>query len=217
MRTELTTSDITEAKLFTFVASPFLSDYGADVREESNTQVSHYLHMENFPLKLKKLLTQSTTISTSVTVPLSFLQDAASLYDFCPEFRDSLIVALLKASINRTMGNGKKVFNEKVINFYRFVKTFSPQAAEVVSAKIRGPGQRWVLRINNSEVQDCIFDVTHDTLVAIMKKTAVTSAVGPGVPVNFYLAINETKSAKVLEVSASHKAIIGRAFPNHAE
>ena len=84
LRTELTTSDITEAKLFTFVASPFLSDYGADVREESNTQVSHYLHMENFPLKLKKVLTQSCTISTSIPSPSSFLKDAVNIYDFFP-------------------------------------------------------------------------------------------------------------------------------------
>ena len=30
--TELTTSDLTEAKSFTFVASQFLSDYGVDIR-----------------------------------------------------------------------------------------------------------------------------------------------------------------------------------------
>ena len=107
------------------------------------------------------------------------------------------------------------MFDEKVINFYRFVQTFSPQAAEVVSANLRGPDQRWVRKINNSEVQDCIFDVTHDMLVARMKKLAEASSVGPGVLVTFSLAIDATKVEKVLEVSASHKAIISSAFPNH--
>ena len=79
-----------------------------------------------------------------------------------------LIVALLKASINRTMGNGIKVFNEKVIIIYRFVQTFSPRAEEVVSSNIIGTDQSWVQKPNNSEVQDFIFDVKHDMLVARM-------------------------------------------------
>ena len=54
LRTELTTSDLTEAKLFTVVETQFLSDYGVDLREESKTQVSYYPYMGNFPLKLKK-------------------------------------------------------------------------------------------------------------------------------------------------------------------
>ena len=67
-------------------------------------------------------------------------------------FFDSLIFSLLKASINRTMGNRNEVFDENVINFYRFVQTISPRVAEVVSDNLRGPGQRWVWRLNNSAV-----------------------------------------------------------------
>ena len=55
------------------------------------------------------------------------------------------------------MVNKNKVFDEKVINVYRFVQTFSPRAAEVVSENLRGPGQRWVRKLNYIEVQDCIF------------------------------------------------------------
>ena len=97
--------------------------------------------MENLPLKLKKVLTQSITISASILGPESLLQDSASLYDLCIKFPDSFIAALLKAYINRTMGNGNKVFDEKVIIFYCFVKKSSPRAAEVVSANLRGPDQ----------------------------------------------------------------------------
>ena len=39
LRTELTTSDLTEAKSLTFVASNFLSNYGVDLMEEAKTQV----------------------------------------------------------------------------------------------------------------------------------------------------------------------------------
>ena len=95
-----------------------------------------------------------------------------------------MIVALLKAPINRTR----------------------------VSANLRGPGQRWVRRINNSEAQDCIFDVTNDVLVEIMKKADTASAVGPGVPVTFSLEIDATN---FFEVSDSYKEIIGGAFPNY--
>ena len=84
LRTELKNSDITEDESFTFVVCQLLSDYGVDVREQAKTQVSYYLHMEKFPPKLKNLLTQSSTIYTSVPGPSSFLQDATSLYASCP-------------------------------------------------------------------------------------------------------------------------------------
>ena len=213
--TELTNSYLSEAKSFAFFGSQFLSDYGADLREEAKTQVSYYLHMENFPPKLKTELTQSSTIYTSVPGPSSFPQGAASLYESCPEFCDYLIVDMLKATINRTMGNGNEAFDEKVIIFYRFVQIFIPRAAEVVYANIRGPDQCWVQRLNNSEVQDCIFDVTHDMLLARTKKAAAANTVGPGAPVTFYLAIDATKVEKVLDMSASQRAIIGGTLPNH--
>ena len=55
-------------------------------------------------------------------------------------------------------------------------------------------------RLNNSEVQYCIFDVTHNVLVARMKKAAAASSVGPGVQVTFSLEIDATKVEKVLNV-----------------
>ena len=48
-----------------------------------------------------------------------------------------MLVALLKVYINRTMGNGNKSFNEKVINFYSFVQIFSLRAAEVVYENLK--------------------------------------------------------------------------------
>ena len=102
----MSNSDITEVNSFTSVASRYFSDYGFDLREEAKNQASYYLHMENLPLKLKKALTQSSTISTSVPGSVSLLKDAASLYESFTEFRDYLIVALLNESINITMGNG---------------------------------------------------------------------------------------------------------------
>ena len=63
-----------------------------------------------------------------------------------------MIVALLKATINRTILNGNEAFDDKVIDFYHFLQTFSPRVAEVASTNLRGPRQGWVRRINNSEV-----------------------------------------------------------------
>ena len=85
----------------------------------------------------------------------------------------------------------------------------------MVFPNIKLPGQRWVWRLHDSEVQDCIFDVTHDVSVARMKEAAAASAIGLGVPDNFSLAIDTINVEKVLEVSALHKSIIGGAFPNH--
>ena len=85
----------------------------------------------------------------------------------------------------------------------------------MVSANIRGPGQCWVRRINNSEVKYLIFDVKYDVLVEGMKKADAASAVGTGVPVTFSLDIDATKLEKIIEVSDLNKVIIGGTFPNH--
>ena len=102
------------------------------------------------------------------------------------------------------MGNGNEAFDEKLINFKRFLHTNSTQAAEVVSANIRGPGQRWVQRFNIIEVQDCIFDYTHDGLFSRINKADEASAVGPTLPITFSIAINVPNVETVLKVSASH-------------
>ena len=65
---------------------------------------------------------------------------------------------------------------------------------------LRGPGQHWVRRFNDSEVQDFIFDATHCVLVARTKKADAASAVGPVMTVTFSLAIDAMKAEKVLEV-----------------
>ena len=109
-------------------------------------------------------------------VTSSFLHHAASVYESCPEFSDCLIVDMIKASTKRKMGNGDKAFDDKVIIFYHFIQKFSPQAAEVVSANLICPGQLWMWRLNDSEVQDRIFDVTHEVLVARMNKADADSA-----------------------------------------
>ena len=48
-----------------------------------------------------------------------------------------------------------------------------------------------------------------------MKKDAASIVVGTGGTVNLSLAIDATKVAKFLELSYSHKAIIGGALSNH--
>ena len=105
--------------------------------------------------------------------------------------------------------------DEKFINFYRFVATYSPKAAMVVSANLQGPGKRWMQKLNSQDRISCILDDDHKIRVSRMKKAAADRAIDDKTPVVFSLTIDATKVAKVCEVSSTYKSIIGGAHPNH--
>ena len=88
--------------------------------------------MAQLPAEIKSKLTYYVEAPCSVPSNILFLKDAANMYDTNPKFRDSLVVVLLKAAVNRADGTRNAEIDEKVINFYQFVDTYSPKASMIV-------------------------------------------------------------------------------------
>jgi hypothetical protein len=185
------------------------------LKEEARTQVEYYEYIAQLPKVTKSKLQYEAEAPGGVPCDTSFLKDAADLYEGNPEFRDSLVVGLLKAAITRTKWKGNAEMDEKVINFYRFVATYSPKATMIVSANLQGPGKRWMQKLNSRDRMSCILDDDHSIVVERMKNAVEKRAIDDHTPVVFSLAIDATKVAKVCEVSSTYKAIIGGAHPKH--
>eukprot|EP00978_Attheya_sp_CCMP212_P004720 scaffold10357_cov66-Attheya_sp.AAC.6 len=103
----------------------------------------------------------------------------------------ALALLLLKAAVNRTNGKGNAEMDKKVINFYRFVATYSPKSAMIVSANLH-----W--KLNAQDRSSCILDDDHNIVVSRMKNAIADRAIDDKTP-----------------VSSTYKAIIGGAHPNH--
>mmetsp|Transcript_16974 Transcript_16974/g.27420 ORF Transcript_16974/g.27420 Transcript_16974/m.27420 type:complete len:102 (-) Transcript_16974:238-543(-) len=63
----------------------------------------------------------------------SFLRNVADAFKKEPMFQDSLLVSLMKAAVTTLLHGSNAATEEKVINFYRFLQTYSPNTARIVS------------------------------------------------------------------------------------
>ena len=100
------------------------------------TKVEYYEYIAKLPKGIKSKFKYDAEAPDGVLCDTSFFKDAADMYEGNPEFRGSLVVGLLKATISRTKGKGNTNMDETVINFYRCVAIYNPQAVMIVSANL---------------------------------------------------------------------------------
>ena len=147
-KSDMTTLDLIQATALKKVPDIYFSEEGLHFKEEAVSQVDYCDYVSELPSALKKKLLDRSDAPSSST---SFLEKISDLYENNPSFRESLVVGMLKASVDRMLGNGNDQMSEKVVNFYRFVATYSPRAAQVVSANLNGPSKRWMQTLNSRE------------------------------------------------------------------
>lgn len=222
IKPELTMSDCTDALSLVRVKDEFWTPSGIELKEEAAALVGYTQYLRSFHSKLD---TDKMKVKDPNAVPGtdSFLGDVAEVYETNPKFRDSLEVALIKtllAKLKTGRSNVKK--EEKVVNFIRLLATHSPAAAEVASANLGGPSKRWMQELNARERSECIYASEYDDIVARVSTEIRQRAIVPSsssssrsLPVSFTVAIDATKLAQVIELSAAYKAIMGSVYPNH--
>ena len=113
-----------------------------------------------------------------------------------------------------------KVSNAKtdliVLNFICLIGTYDKKAAQVLSANIGGPGERWVRKMNARDQKDCIIDSGEENNNMAQRMEVVIERRNiQGYKGTFSIAIDATKVAQVLEVSHAHGAIIGGEYSQH--
>ena len=124
-----------------------------------------------------------------------------------PEFQSSLVVLVPKAAVVKATsakgGNAKT--DVRILNFIRLIGTYDKRAAQVVSANLGCPGNRWVRKVNARKREDCMIASGNngEHITERMTQT-IERRKKDGLPPAFSLAIDATKNTKVLEVSHAH-------------
>ena len=59
------------------------------------------------------------------------------------------------------------IYSEKVLNFFQLIRSHSPKCADVVSANLFGPTNRWIQKINSKED---IPSVLEDNKATVLKR-----------------------------------------------
>ena len=213
----LTEQDVIDAKAFASRPKSMLTTEGIALQAEAVAQISYVASMA----RLDKLLPKKNyKLHTGGAAPgmNAVFQKAAELCNTNPTFQSSLVVSLLKAAVAKgtsTIGANAKT-PVKVLNFIRLIGTYDKNAAQVVSANVGGPGDRWVRRMNAKDRKDCIIDSGNDDQKLLQRmEQAVKRRQVNGVVGAFHLSIDATKVVRVLELSRPHGCIMGGAHPQH--
>ena len=99
-------------------------------------------------------------------------KQAANIYENNKDFQSGLVVALPKAAVAKEIYGSNAKTDLQVLNFVRLMTTYDPRAAQLVSANLGGPGERWVRKVNSRERKEYIIDSSDDeaNVVTRMKK-----------------------------------------------
>ena len=133
----------------------------------------------------------------------ALFKDAAELCKKNPSFQSGLVVALVKGAVAREKYGSNAQLQEKVVNFYCFLRTYDKRAAQMVSANMQGPSDCWLRTLEAEEQQDIIIDSgkngekVQERMVAVLERRSGKS----GKPITFSVAIDATKLAQVILIS----------------
>lgn len=211
----LTSTDLDDAAKFLKTRDSHLSPAGLQLKDEARAQLDYAKHMAELDRKLTGTKYQKIG-DDSVPGMSSLFEEAGELYKKNPDLQDSLVVALLKGAVAKAKYGTNAKTEQKVVNFFRYIRTIDPKAAEVMSANLMGPSKRWLQALDAREREECIFTCGKDNRVIIERiAAAIKRRTSPdGHVPSFGLAIDATKVSQVIEVSSGHKAIFGVEYPN---
>lgn len=211
----LTPSDMDDAARFLKTRDSLFAPAGLELKREAKNQLEYTKYMAKLDPRLEGTKYQRIG-DNSVPGMSSLFQEAGELCKKNSGLRDSLVVALLKGAVAKAKFGKNAKTEEKVVNFFRYIKTYDPKAAEVMSANLGGPSNRWLQRLDAREREDCIFTCGKDDRKIVERMAmAIKRRTSPdGQVPSFGLAIDATKVSQVIEVSSEHKAIFGAEHPN---
>ncbi len=213
----LTEIDTKDAKCFLHCSDSSFNEKGKAFKKENAAQVEYAKRMS---MPAKSLPTGSINIVTpkSVPSPKSFFLIAHESYLNNPMFNKSILTAMMHSMVTQMTNPTKSPKMEpRALNFFCYLATVSPQAAEIVGANLGlAPSKRWMQILNARERVACVYECQPSDMLKHMlnavNKRLPTNVIGI---VSFSIAIDATKVPQVLEISTAFKAIMGGAHPYH--
>ena len=132
-----------------------------------------------------------------------------------PQFKSSLLMCLVRGALVKVHQKQGPIYSEKVLNFFQLIRSHSPKCADVVSANLFGPTNRWIQKINSKEDIPSILEDNKTTVLKricdIVKKNQDIT----GKKTIVSLAVDATKVAPALQLDSTRRKIVGGIFPNH--
>ena len=196
--------------------SRFTAD-GLNLYEE-NERMYEYLR-ESISLNNKIANKRELALEENVDSVDSFFQKAAALYKNSKSFQDNVIVCLLRAMlVKQSSGNLSARKEEKVQNFFRYLRTLSPQASMFVSANCGLDGKaisdRWMKKLNQKDRGVCTFNSSVKNIYNFIR-TKIVQVKQKNKHLVFSISIDATKVPPSLNINTTRKCIMGGSFPNH--
>jgi hypothetical protein len=153
----LTEIDIKDAKHFLHCSDRSFNEKGKAFKKENAAQVEYAKRMS---MLAKSLPIGSINVVTpeSVPSPKSFFLIAHELYLNNPTFNKSILTAMMHSMVTQMTNPTKSLKMEpRALNFFHYLATVSPQAAELVSANLgSAPSKRWMRILNARERVVCV-------------------------------------------------------------
>ena len=214
----LTEQDVDDAKCFRNKNQATMDRFTKDgdlLFEEAEAQYSYAKRMSRLS---KNLPSTAFSIQAEGDIPSvpKFFKQAAHLYATQPNFQTSILMSMLEGTVEQwvTRRNNTKI-KGRVMSFHRYINSICPEAARAVAANLgRAPSERWMKALNAQERQPCVYDCEVEDMKKAMS-VAISMRRTEKVPMIFSFAIDATKVPEVLEVSTSHRSIMGGAYPKH--
>ena len=212
----LTALDIQDARRFMANSDKRLSPAGLELKQEAVALVEY----ASYTAKLARHMPEQTfkLIGKDSAPGLdAFLVDVAEVWQANPAFRSSLAVSIVKSAVAKSKYGPNAAMDEKILNFVRFIRTHDKKAAEVLSANLSGPDDRWMRRLDARDREPCILDSGKDGALTEkrMDEAIQRRSDNGGKSLAFSLAIDATKTPVLLEVAAGYRAVVGGEYPQH--
>ena len=217
VRSVMTTSDVQDIKRIAHMPISRHAEDGLKLHEE-NRKLCYYVK-DQLQLNKKLLITTKSIDVEKADSVDGFLQKAANLHRMNTSFRSNIIICLLKAMMAKKASGVLNLEKEsKTYDFFRYLRTLSPQASMFASANCGLEGKavsdRWLRVLNQKNRGNCIYlcDVKH---VYSNVRKRCEELMKPNIHLVFSLAIDATKVPKSLNINATRKCVMGASHPNH--
>ena len=149
----------------------------------------------------------------------TFFSKAATAYKKNSSLRDSVIMCLLRAMVVKQKSGRLNVQKEeKLYDFFRYLRCLSPQASMFVSANCglggKAVSDRWMRQLNQKDRGECTFNSTVKNIYNFLR-TKCEQVKQKNQVLVLSISIDATKVPRSLNINTTRKCIMGGSYPNH--
>ena len=218
-RSELAPSDYDKMKKFIKTGDDFFCSKGIELKRRVQAQVDYYESVESLANGLKKKLLKSSC--GMVPSNDKFLKTFLKLYQSDgkgDDFKQSLIMCLMRAYVAKASGNDRPLYSTKVLNFMMALSTTNVRAFSLASANLCSVSIRHMrlMKARNRDVPLLLRSKSDMIRLLSMRIAMIRHDFGESsMRVAFSIGVDATVVVKGYQYLYSEGKVVGGAAPNH--